>query len=876
MQDNKEQNEQNIRFTLFASVNQQTAKSYAISEAGELIKGSTGNFWGGAFLTEEIPYTDLYVYLVKLQSGDFITQGVHHTLCEGYCPKDAIRTKEAFPFSDKPGIICIDSDSVEKFGITTIEELNDALNKIDPALTKAHKVMSTSASSNISVDGIEKCGIKGVHTFIPIDKTVINKTILEAWHKRAVIAGYGYAKVTKAGTIKINSLIDKALGTSNQPIFEGGAILKDERLTQNWLIKDFPGELLLADSIIPLTDQEEAKFKRICDELSASVQAEANFARQEYLKTHSPRIKKRNTKLTEQQSIEIVNQAIDLKRLPAEFLILLESGKEVTVKEILDNLQQYHEVPCVHPLEREILGKSIIYSNQEKPIIHTFANGGETFFLGHDVAQATLSGWRLEYNQFVQDFNITHAQVLIGGKHKIMRKVSAELHHESRTSYEFIEQEELRKMYANEKIQVDERVNGEVVYPIYKDKITAWVTHEDARKYLGGWRFAPGKQVPDNCFNGWQGFAVEPTPGADLGIIIKHIESVICKNDPLLIKYFNDWVAYTFQYPERPAGSALVLRGEKGCGKGTIGHFLRKIWGQHGLHICNSRHLVGKFNAHLADVCFLFADEAFYSGDKQHEGVLKSHITEPTINIERKGVDADTQPNYLKIFMVTNNDHAVPASKDERRYCVFDVASERIGDRKYFEELHAASGNKAVQAAFLYKMLNRDITGFHTGAIPESQGLKDQRLASLSSVGKWLADSFTQGYFAINDESDGFWKDEVSSEFLLKSYKFWCNSYKVTHHGFNSLKKLGGYLGDIFIPMKVKVEVRRYIRGYNFGSLNEAILKFENYEKINLGIEIDNNSLDYYVYPDVNDVDKEFNLNIFDKQKKISRNLKYH
>lgn len=441
MQDNKEQNEQNIRFTVFASVNQQTAKSYAISEGGELIKGPTGNFWKGVYQTENIPYSDLSDYLKELEPGLFITQGIHHSLADGFCPKDATRTKDEFPFSEEPGIICVDSDSIDRFGITSIEALNDALNKIEPRLFEAYKVMSTSASSNISVDGSEKCGIKGVHTFIPIDKTVNNKTILEAWHKRSVIAGYGYAKVTKAGTIKINSLIDKALGTSNQPIFEGGAILKDERLTQNWLIKDFPGELLLADSIIPLTDQEEAKFKRICDELSASVQAEANFARQEYLKTHSPRIKKRNTKLTEPQSIEIVNEAIDLKRLPAEFLILLESGKEVTVQEILDNLQQYHEVPCVHPIEREILGKSIIYSNQEKPLIHSFAHGGETFFLGFNVEEETLTGWRLELKEFVKEFNEEHAQVLIGGRHKIMRKVSSELHYELRTTYEFFEQE---------------------------------------------------------------------------------------------------------------------------------------------------------------------------------------------------------------------------------------------------------------------------------------------------------------------------------------------------------------------------------------------------------------------------------------------------
>lgn len=59
--------------------------------------------------------------------------------------------------------------------------------------------------------------------------------------------------------MKINSLFDKALGIGNQPIFEGGAILSDDkRLKQHGMIVEFSGNLLLADSVLPITDQEEA------------------------------------------------------------------------------------------------------------------------------------------------------------------------------------------------------------------------------------------------------------------------------------------------------------------------------------------------------------------------------------------------------------------------------------------------------------------------------------------------------------------------------------------------------------------------------------------------------------------------------------------
>ena len=249
----------------------------------------------------------------------------------------------------------------------------------------------------------------------------------------------------------------------------------------------------------------------------------------------------------------------------------------------------------------------------------------------------------------------------------------------------------------------------------------------------------------------------------------------------------------------------------------------------------NAMHLVGKFNGHLSDVCFLFADEAFYSGDKQHEGVLKALITDPTLTIERKGIDAISQPNYLKIFMVTNSDYAVQATKDERRYCVFDVASFRIGDKGYFDTLNAACNDKSVQSTFLYEMLNRDISNFSVSAIPESQGLKDQRLSSLKSPGKWLVDSFTQGHFAISYDCECKWENEVSSANLYKSYKLWCDSQRLTQYEIVNQNAFGKYLAKIFTNKKLKGDVR----GFVFGSLSTAISTFEKYEKVNLEIDSD-------------------------------------
>src|SRR4051794_16699882 len=88
--------------------------------------------------------------------------------------------------------------------------------------------------------------------------------------------------------------------------------------------------------------------------------------------------------------------------------------------------------------------------------------------------------------------------------------------------------------------------------------------------------------------------------------------------------YLLNLAARMFQYPQLQGEIAVVLRGKKGCGKGAFLSALQLPWGQHGVYIANSSHLVGRFNEHLRDCVMLFGDEAFFAGDKAHEGVLKA------------------------------------------------------------------------------------------------------------------------------------------------------------------------------------------------------------------------------------------------------------
>ena len=252
----------------------------------------------------------------------------------------------------------------------------------------------------------------------------------------------------------------------------------------------------------------------------------------------------------------------------------------------------------------------------------------------------------------------------------------------------------------------------------------AWLQSPTRRTYQGGFVFDP-KGDHAGYLNLWRGWATTPKPG-DWRLMRYHINSILADDDPENADYILHWMAWMVQNPDQPAEVALVFRGKKGCGKGTLGRALRMIAGQHGMHVSNPRHLVGNFNLHMRDCIFLFADEAFWAGDKQAEGTLKRIITEDTLLIEPKGVDVKSTKNRLHIMVASNEDWVVPATTDERRFAIFDCSDDVIGDRPYFSDLYAELQNGGLEA-MLHDLLAMDLGDWHPrDDIPQTSALRDQ------------------------------------------------------------------------------------------------------------------------------------------------------
>jgi phage/plasmid-associated DNA primase len=233
-----------------------------------------------------------------------------------------------------------------------------------------------------------------------------------------------------------------------------------------------------------------------------------------------------------------------------------------------------------------------------------------------------------------------------------------------------------------------------------------------------------------------------------------HILEVLCSESAEYFDYMINWLARAVQKPGEAGEVALVLRGARGAGKGIFARTFGALFGQHFLHLSNARHLTGNFNAHLRDACVVFADEAFYAGDKQHEGQLKSLVTEPTLMIEAKYANAVAVRNCLHLIVASNEDWVVPAGTDERRFFVLNVSPIKQTDYSYFAALEEEL-KKGGLAAMLHELLHRDISRFNVRSVPQTAGLSDQKIRSLRGFEAWWHEILQEGNIAgvVTDDS---------------------------------------------------------------------------------------------------------------------------
>lgn len=344
----------------------------------------------------------------------------------------------------------------------------------------------------------------------------------------------------------------------------------------------------------------------------------------------------------------------------------------------------------------------------------------------------------------LHEINAEYCAVMEGGKFRIMRQVHDPML--DRRAWERIGLQDFNAFFANRRVERADD-GGSRSKTIAASQ--AWMEWGGRRTYD---RVVFNPEMPQEehgVLNLWTGWGVEPSPSGSWDMLQEMLLRCLCDDDSELFEYVLNWSAYMFQHPAQPAESCIVFRGDQGIGKGTFGRALLKLCGRHGVHVQSPDHITGRFNSHLRDCVFLFSDEAIKPYDKTAEAKLRALVTEPTIQIEGKGVDIVTVPNVIHVMMASNEKWVLPVGSNERRYVVANASNRWLGKAEKWKALGAeleAGGHRRM----LYDLLRRPLGDFHPRQIIRTEALSQQQLQSMSPVQTYLFNAAFDGVWPGN------------------------------------------------------------------------------------------------------------------------------
>lgn len=205
-----------------------------------------------------------------------------------------------------------------------------------------------------------------------------------------------------------------------------------------------------------------------------------------------------------------------------------------------------------------------------------------------------------------------------------------------------------------------------------------------------------------------------------INLIIDYLRNVIClskirRNNGSLeidIEEQNNKYVYLMSFIKRIFNlqknhTALILYGHMGNGKSSLFVLLKAIMGKLGMMDGRAKILDSRFNIDYKDKYIVSLEEF----DKASENIkvdLKNNITNDTFDkLERKGKDNIIDyPNTASFIITTNNINELCSSlldseeNKDRRYVMFNVLDDKIGDYEYWKKLYDVFKDKYVLKRF--------------------------------------------------------------------------------------------------------------------------------------------------------------------------------
>ncbi|MCU4654693.1 hypothetical protein N8I71_17780 [Roseibacterium sp. SDUM158016] len=312
---------------------------------------------------------------------------------QGQPADTAARTLDTFSWPDGPAIMMIDYDPEEGGEALSTDALVAAIRSAVPGLAQVDILSWASSSSWIKNrdTGEWVSRLRGQRLYIMVED---GSDILRAGQvlfDRLWLAGHGYVKVSKSGTMLLRTLADAGVWQANRLDFAGGAHCEEPLLQDRGRPRLHPGGSDRVDTSKALPDlnaHERDLLESLQGRARVGRQEEASTVREAYVGERAREIAGPGA---DDDAVEAakksVRRALDTRRLPGDFVLEVEVDGEVskvTVGEVLDAPAKYNGAKTRDAFEPGYDGGRIVgrlFLGGTKKTLHSFAHGGVTYFL---------------------------------------------------------------------------------------------------------------------------------------------------------------------------------------------------------------------------------------------------------------------------------------------------------------------------------------------------------------------------------------------------------------------------------------------------------------------------------------------------------------
>lgn len=377
-------------------------KTYSLADEGELEAQTVGNMSEGSASVKYVANANELAELIGSLNHN-------QALCFGRTEQEdtnllsvskfqefgepvgyVTRTLKNFSFPIDAGVMVLDYDpKAATTPLTKIEWLS-ALYAACADLKEAGAVYWVSSSSNIYEGDRPRKGVSGQRLWVLVKDASDIKRAGKTLAQRLWLNGHGYYDISRAARLLDRNIIDESVWNANGLDFASGANCIAPLNQRRGEPDVFEGEAL--DTIIAIPDlnhEETEELLKVKAGYKADLKPMLDTAKAEYVEAAIERLGLDDG--------DAIHRALNDSILSGEMEIQLEDGRLVTVGKVLDNPSDYHGLTTLDPLEPEYdnfktVGKLFLIGG--RPVLHSFAHGGQTFKLIRQVSNIELAGGR--------------------------------------------------------------------------------------------------------------------------------------------------------------------------------------------------------------------------------------------------------------------------------------------------------------------------------------------------------------------------------------------------------------------------------------------------------------------------------------------------